>query len=81
MIDLTSPPLNTEVEISQGRYSAFVINYAPAKKLYSWTLYYSKDNELHPVRPKSITGQVKNWDSEAMASADLQDQLQEEINE
>jgi hypothetical protein len=77
MIDFDKIPLNLEVKISEGKFSAVVISFNPTKKDYSWTLYFQENNELHPVRPHRMSGQVKTWEKKS----DVIDNLKKYIKE
>ena len=70
-MDYNKIPVNTESEITEGKFSAVTINFNPAKKEYSWTLYFKLNDELHPVRPNRITGQVKTWPSKSKTISNL----------
>ena len=76
---LENAELNTETSASLGKYSAFAINFNPTKKEYSWTLYYEEDNQLHPVQPKRIIGEIKCWESKEEAVENLNDFLEERV--
>lgn len=74
-MDYNKIELNTEVKISEGKFSAVCISYSPTKKLYSWTLYYEENNKLHPVNPLNMSGVVKTWARKSEAINNLKSHL------
>lgn len=70
-MDYKKITVNTEVKISEGKFSAVTITFNPTKKEYSWILFFEKEEELHPVKPNKITGQVRTWKTKSAAASNL----------
>lgn len=76
-MDYNKITLNTETKISEGKFTAVVINFNPTKKAYSWTLYFIRDEELVPVRPMQMSGQVKTWPQKSKVIGNLKKYIKE----
>lgn len=76
-MDYNKLELNTEVKINEGKFSAVNLSYNPTQKTYSWTLYYEKENKLHPVSPLTMAGEVKVWSRKDEAIKNLRKNIKE----
>ena len=80
-MDFNKAPLNTEIEINEGKFKYVSLTYNPTKENFSGILYFEESKELHPVKPSKITGQVKTWKTKSEMISNLKKYIKELKNE